>query len=210
MAGQGARPRGRRAPSAEDLRFYRALGRAIKALRAQRGLDRKSLAALAEVSYPYLSEIENGKKRPSARALLAIAQALGVRPYELLEGTETIALSMEPEGLAVGPPPGSVRGAPVEAAYDQLAEEPPGAALPGEPMTPPSRRASWMRRARTPATASSDVPPFKPVGVFIQERPAAPALARSALLKELLALAANLSDEDIERLIDLAHRLGNS
>src|SRR5712692_9612075 len=53
-------------PSRAD--FYRALGRAIKVTRAEQGLERKELSRLSGVSYPYLSEIEKGKKRPSTEA----------------------------------------------------------------------------------------------------------------------------------------------
>lgn len=74
-----------------DEHFYQALGRAIKVLRTERGLNRRELAEDSEVSYPYLSEIENGRKNPSSRALLAISEALGVRPHEVLETAEHIA-----------------------------------------------------------------------------------------------------------------------
>ena len=58
----------------EDPRFYQALGRAVKVHRAQRGIERRDLAERSGVSYPYLSEIENGRKRPSSKALVAIAE----------------------------------------------------------------------------------------------------------------------------------------
>src|SRR5207245_7188745 len=68
--------------------FYRALGQAIKVARAEQGLERKELARLSGLSYPYLSEIEKGKKRASTEALLPIARALGLRHSELLERAE--------------------------------------------------------------------------------------------------------------------------
>ncbi len=74
------------APRGKD--FYEALGRAIKVTRAEQGLERKELARLAGLSYPYLSEIEKGKKRASTEALLPIARALGLRQSELLERAE--------------------------------------------------------------------------------------------------------------------------
>src|SRR5262245_17533450 len=84
----------------EDPRFYEALGRAIKVVRAQRGLGRGRLAELAGLSYPYLSEVENGKKRPSSKALLSIAEALGLPASELLEIAEGIArLELPPVGV---------------------------------------------------------------------------------------------------------------
>jgi transcriptional regulator with XRE-family HTH domain len=74
------------APRGRD--FYEALGRAIKVTRTEQGLERKELARRSGISYPYLSEIETGKKRASTEALLPIARALGLRQSELLERAE--------------------------------------------------------------------------------------------------------------------------
>ncbi|TMF85166.1 MAG: helix-turn-helix domain-containing protein [Chloroflexi bacterium] len=73
-----------------DKDFYAALGRAIRVTRTEQGLERKELARLAGLSYPYLSEIEKGKKRASTEALLPIARALGLRQSELLERAERL------------------------------------------------------------------------------------------------------------------------
>jgi len=70
--------------------FYRALGQAIKIARTEQGIERKELARLSGLSYPYLSEIEKGKKRASTEALLPIARALGLRHSELLERAERL------------------------------------------------------------------------------------------------------------------------
>ena len=72
----------------EDPTFYVGLGLAVKELRERQGLSRKSLSIRSGVSYPYLSEIETGKKRMSARALLHVSRGLNVKPYELLEAAE--------------------------------------------------------------------------------------------------------------------------
>ena len=72
----------------EDPTFYVGLGSAVKELRERHGMSRKSLAIRSGVSYPYLSEIESGKKRLSARALLLVSRGLEVKPYELLEAAE--------------------------------------------------------------------------------------------------------------------------
>lgn len=69
--------------NAEDRPAAR-LGRALMAARAERGLKRRDLAELAELSYPYLSEIETGRKQPSAGKLQSLAEALGLTPAELL------------------------------------------------------------------------------------------------------------------------------
>lgn len=75
-----------------------ALGRAIQVRRAELGLKRKDLARLASLSYPYLSELENGSKAPSAKALGQLADALQLSPADLLALAE-----------AVGPPAPAAR-----------------------------------------------------------------------------------------------------
>lgn len=67
-----------------------ALGRAIAAMRCERGLKRMELVVEAAVSYPFLAEIESGKKNPSKPTLDRIADALKVTPSELLAYAEMI------------------------------------------------------------------------------------------------------------------------
>jgi transcriptional regulator with XRE-family HTH domain len=88
-----------------DRDFYTALGRAIKVTRTEQGLERKELARLSGLSYPYLSEIEKGKKRASTETLLTIAQALGLKQSELLERAERLLV----RGLARSELSGAVR-----------------------------------------------------------------------------------------------------
>ena len=88
------------APRGKD--FYEALGRAIKVTRTEQGLERKELARLSRLSYPYLSEIEKGKKRASTEALLPIARALGLRHSELLERAEGLLERGLPRSQASG------------------------------------------------------------------------------------------------------------
>jgi len=70
--------------------FYAALGRAIKVTRTEQGVERKELARLSGLSYPYLSEIEKGKKRASTEAMRPIARALGLRQSQLVERAELL------------------------------------------------------------------------------------------------------------------------
>lgn len=67
----------------EDLSPAEALGRAIAVRRTALGMKRKDLAKAAKLSYPYISEIENGAKEPSAKALRQIADALELSSTEL-------------------------------------------------------------------------------------------------------------------------------
>ncbi len=66
------------------------LGRAIASVRAARGWKRGELAKKAGISYPYLSEIENGGKAGSTNAIAKIAGALGVTPADLFTAAENI------------------------------------------------------------------------------------------------------------------------
>lgn len=67
-----------------DLPPAAALGRAVALRRTALGMKRKDLAEAAELSYPYISEIENGAKEPSAKALRRIADALGLTERDLV------------------------------------------------------------------------------------------------------------------------------
>lgn len=61
------------------------LGRAIACSRIEHGLKRKEFAELAGISYPFLAEIENGKKWPSFPMLDTIAAALCCTSLYLME-----------------------------------------------------------------------------------------------------------------------------
>lgn len=63
----------------------KGLGKAIRVVRTERGLSRRDLEGRTRLSYPYLSEIEAGKKTPSPVALQAISRALEVPEEELLD-----------------------------------------------------------------------------------------------------------------------------
>ena len=69
------------------------LGRAIEMRRIEMGLKRKDLHERAHLSYPYISEIENGVKEPSAKALRLIAQALDMKVANLADLAEKMQAS---------------------------------------------------------------------------------------------------------------------
>lgn len=85
------------------------LGRAIEVRRAVLGLKRKDLAQRSGLSYPYISEIENGAKEPSAKALRQIADALGWSVAELVGAGEALSVG-ETGGLEDGPSRPADRG----------------------------------------------------------------------------------------------------
>jgi transcriptional regulator with XRE-family HTH domain len=67
-----------------DATPHNGLGRAIELRRVQIGLKRKDLAIAAQLSYPYVSELEKGTKEPSAKALRQLADALQLGVSDLL------------------------------------------------------------------------------------------------------------------------------
>ena len=69
-----------------DLR--RILSKNIKSLRRQRSLSQVELAEKADISIPFLSNIERSNKWPHPDTLVKLAQALNVEVYMLfLENT---------------------------------------------------------------------------------------------------------------------------
>jgi transcriptional regulator with XRE-family HTH domain len=79
---------------ASGRRQLEALGELIRKQRQQAELTLRDLAERANVSNPYLSQIERGLHEPSVRVLKAIAGALNLSAEQLLvqagvlEGTE--------------------------------------------------------------------------------------------------------------------------
>jgi transcriptional regulator with XRE-family HTH domain len=189
----------------EDPRFYEALGRAIKVVRAQRGLSRGRLAELAEISYPYLSEIENGKKRPSSKALLTIADALSVPTSELLALAEQIATQLlsddaaEAEPSLPGPRVGSSiplpESAPSRAPVDSLTARILSVRAPDSSLQRAAKTIEGLQSQAAEATPSRPVPDGRDVD------------RRQRARVRLAAAAHRLAIEDLERLADLAERL---
>ena len=60
----------------------------IKVWREYRGLTQQQLADAAEISKPYLSQIETGKRKGTTDILSAIAKALNVSLDDVVEKTE--------------------------------------------------------------------------------------------------------------------------
>ncbi len=98
------------------------LGRAIAAARSERGIKRAELAVSAEVSYPYLSELENGTKHGSTRKIGQIAEALGLTSSQLLARAEALARGVDTSSALPGPAGGSDTGGAVRAQVDACAE----------------------------------------------------------------------------------------
>ena len=80
--------------SAEDSNL---LGSFIRAQRQMANLSLRELAAMAEVSNPYLSQVERGVSDPSARVLKSIAQALNLSAEALFAQAGLIPASIQPD-----------------------------------------------------------------------------------------------------------------
>jgi len=68
------------------MKLKKALSQRIKALREAAGLSQQDVAMKGDLSLSLVAKLEQGKKAdPRASTLLALAQALGVRPGQLLD-----------------------------------------------------------------------------------------------------------------------------
>jgi transcriptional regulator with XRE-family HTH domain len=61
------------------------VGKNIRACRTHAGLTLEQLAEKADLSWPYLSEIERGRENISLDKLVGLAQALNVKLTRLVE-----------------------------------------------------------------------------------------------------------------------------
>lgn len=77
------------APDALDDAFIGvSLGRRIRAARTEKKLSMRALAAAADISQPFLSQIEGGRTMPSILTLFKLAKVLDLSPSELLPTAE--------------------------------------------------------------------------------------------------------------------------
>jgi transcriptional regulator with XRE-family HTH domain len=87
------------ADPSDDLR----VGRHVRRLRRARGLTMTQLAALADLSQPFLSQLERGLAQPSMASLSRIAHALGSSQLEIMAGAADLTRGQP------GPAPAVVR-----------------------------------------------------------------------------------------------------
>ncbi len=165
----------------------RAVGLTIRVLRTERRIDRKTLARLTRLSYPYLSEIEAGRKHPSTRVLAQIAEALEVGLAELIAGAESRMGATAPRRVAASSMPASPAHDRLES---PLAQEPPDELSQAGP--------GWFGDRTLTTDLSASVVPS-----------ADRSDSREDLVWELNEAARSLEAEDVRRLIDLARRLGD-
>ena len=71
---------------AQAVKHRKIVGSNIRTCRTDAGLTLEKLAEKADLSWPYLSEIERGRENISLDKLASLAQALGVNLSKLVEG----------------------------------------------------------------------------------------------------------------------------
>jgi transcriptional regulator with XRE-family HTH domain len=67
-----------------DKKLKRLLGSNIRRYRSFRSLSQAELAEMIDISIPFLSDIENGKKWISPKTFTKLADAFKIEAYELL------------------------------------------------------------------------------------------------------------------------------
>jgi transcriptional regulator with XRE-family HTH domain len=75
-----------------DLRAI--LSANLKRYRNYRKFTQEELAEKLEISIPFLSDVENGRKWISPATLVKFADALGIEPHELFKPAETLSPAM--------------------------------------------------------------------------------------------------------------------
>jgi transcriptional regulator with XRE-family HTH domain len=129
------------------------VGERIRDVRSRRGLSVRQLAREVGVSASLVSQIENGRSRPSVSTLYAITQALGVSVEDVFDtATEVDATS----GRPATPGPASGSGGRLPSVAEALTAAPAELAL--GPLIRPDQReileldsgVTWERLGRIP------------------------------------------------------------
>src|SRR3954451_5750548 len=71
------------------------IGAALRRIRLDDGLTLREVSRAANISMPYLSEIERGRKEPSSEILAGICAALGLTLLDLLNETAAEAMVVD-------------------------------------------------------------------------------------------------------------------
>lgn len=69
-----------------ETQILRQLAERIKALREARGWTQEQFAERAAIQRSYLGDLELGRRNPSVRMLVKVANAFGIAVAELLDG----------------------------------------------------------------------------------------------------------------------------
>lgn len=84
----------------QDTTDDERIGQYVRMLRRARSLTLTQLAALADLSQPFLSQLERGQARPSMASLGRIARALGSSQLEIISGAAALTTGSPPATAA--------------------------------------------------------------------------------------------------------------
>ncbi len=73
----------------KDVGLERLFGRMLQELRTERGLSQEKLGFESDYHRTYISQLERGQKNPSLKAIFRLAEALGIRPSEMIRRIES-------------------------------------------------------------------------------------------------------------------------
>jgi len=71
-----------------DVGLERLFGRMLQELRTERGLSQEKLGFESNYHRTYISQLERGQKNPSLKAIFRLAEALGVKPSQMVRHVE--------------------------------------------------------------------------------------------------------------------------
>lgn len=90
-------------PRDDDPLMRDLIGSVLRRARLEQGRTLREVAESAQVSLPYLSEIERGRKEPSSEVLAAVYRALGLQLIDLVGDLHT---ELAPRSTPVAPSTG--------------------------------------------------------------------------------------------------------
>ncbi len=93
-----------------------SIGERIREIRKVRGMSLEKLAAAAEVSKGFLSDLENNKRNASSENLLKLANALGASLDYLMRGETQVIEDIKPVQI---PPELSIAAQQMNLSYSQ-------------------------------------------------------------------------------------------
>jgi transcriptional regulator with XRE-family HTH domain len=108
-----------------------AFGAYLRSQRQLANLSLRQLAALTEISNPYLSQIERGLHQPSVGVIKALAEALDLSVADVLAYAADVGVSEDPaatveSAVRADPRLTTAQKSALLAVYEAMVEAPPG------------------------------------------------------------------------------------
>ncbi len=72
------------------MKLESAFGEVLRSIREEKGLSQEQLGFESGFHRTYISQLERGQKSPSLKTLFRVAEALQVKPSQLIIKLETI------------------------------------------------------------------------------------------------------------------------